>query len=234
MKKVLKIRRQASPEDKPYDISYIYETDVESATVATALMEISGELDLAWEHSCLQKKCGACAMVINGRPALACDTRLSDCRQDVITIEPLRKFPVIKDLLVDRSVVAEKSREMKAYLSEAVTATDEAEDIESLERIEETVYEASRCIQCGLCLEICPNYYPKGAFAGMAGMVPLAKVLAREVSEESIRTYEKNVYEGCGKSLACRKICPAGLDMELLLSKNNRNLFRRKKGRKKQ
>ena len=112
MKKVLKIRRLASPEDKPYDISYIYETDVESATVATALMEISGELDLAWEHSCLQKKCGACAMVINGRPALACDTRLSDCRQDVITIEPLRKFPVIKDLLVDRSVVAEKSREM--------------------------------------------------------------------------------------------------------------------------
>ena len=231
MKKVLKIKRQDTPQDKPYFISYVYETEIENATVATALMEITDELDLAWEHSCLQKKCGACAMIINGRPALACDTRLSACPQEVIMIEPLRKFPVIRDLLVDRSVVAKKNREMKAYPSKAVS--DETDDISETERTEETVYEASRCIQCGLCLEICPNYYPEGTFAGMAGMIPLAKVLSREEAEETIRTYGTNIYEGCGKSLACRNICPAGVDLELLLSRSNRKVFYKKRRKKK-
>lgn len=236
MRKVLKIKRQDSPQDKPYFISYLYETEAESATIATALMEIEEELDLTWEHSCLQKKCGACAMVINGVPALACDTRLSSCPREVITIEPLRKFPVIKDLLVDRSVVAEKKREMKAYLSEPFSAkveTADEEDIPVTERREETVYEASRCIQCGLCLEICPNYYPGGKFAGMAGMIPLAKVLAGENPGEAVSTYEQNIYEGCGKSLACRDVCPAGLDMELLLSRSNKSILNKKRRKKK-
>ena len=115
MKKTLKILRRRSPEDKPYFESFVYEAEDEGATVATALMEISSRTDLMWEHSCLQKKCGACAMVINGRPVLACDTRLSDCKGETVVVEPLKKFPLVKDLLVDRSAVTERLNALRVY-----------------------------------------------------------------------------------------------------------------------
>ena len=193
-------------------------------------MEISRRSDLVWEHSCLQKKCGACAMIIDGKPVLACDTRLSECKGETVVVEPLRKFPVVKDLLVDRSAVAERMNALKVYpVSIKEPAKDpSAKQIRRGERDDETAFEASRCIQCGLCLEVCPNYYREGAFSGMAAMAPLARLLAKDENKQNRETYRKAVYEGCGKSLACRDICPAGIDMDKLLSRSNREaVFRR-------
>lgn len=234
MKKTLKVLRRRSGESEPYYESFVYESEDEGATVGTALMEISQNSDLTWEHSCLQKKCGACAMVIDGKPALACDTRLSDCRNDTVVVEPLRKFPVVKDLLVDRSAVAKRLDSMKVY---PVSVRQEdgsgsARQIRQAERDDETAFEASRCIQCGLCLEVCPNYYREGEFAGMAGMAPLARLLAKDEGGDHKVAYRKHIYEGCGKSLACRDICPAGIDMDKLLSRSNKeaiSFFGRKK-----
>lgn len=230
MKKTLKILRRKSPEEKPYFESFTYESSDEGATVATALMEISRRSDLVWEHSCLQKKCGACAMIIDGKPVLACDTRLSECKGETVVVEPLRKFPVVKDLLVDRSAVAERMNALKVYpVSIKEPAKDpSAKQIRRGERDDETAFEASRCIQCGLCLEVCPNYYREGAFSGMAAMAPLARLLAKDENKQNRETYRKAVYEGCGKSLACRDVCPAGIDMDKLLSRSNREaVFRR-------
>lgn len=223
MKKTLKILRRRSPEDKPYFESFVYEAEDEGATVATALMEISSRTDLMWEHSCLQKKCGACAMVINGRPVLACDTRLSDCKGETVVVEPLKKFLVVKDLLVDRNAVTERLNALRVY---PVAVKDPEKNItpgqiREAERNDETAFEASRCIQCGLCLEVCPNYYREGTFSGMAAMAPLARLLAKDEDPRIRETYRKSVYEGCGKSLACRDVCPAGIDMDRLLSRSN-------------
>lgn len=225
MKKTIRILRRKSPGDDPYYEDHVYETEAENATVATALMHIAGQTDLAWEHSCLQKKCGACAMVIDHRPALACDTPLKSCKGEIVTVEPLKKFPVIRDLLVDRTVLNDTLREMRIYAEK--TTVDHKEAERDTVRREETVYEASRCLQCGLCLEICPNYYPGGVFAGMAAMAPAAGKLAGKGRDELAETYRKRVYEGCGKSLACRDICPAGLDMDRLLSRSNRAVKRK-------
>ena len=112
MKKVLHIRRQKSLDEKQYWEDFSYESEDESATVATALMTTQ----VVWEHSCLQKRCGACAMVINAKPRLACDTRLAEFVGERVTIEPLRKFPVIEDLLVDRSSMMEKLKELSVWL----------------------------------------------------------------------------------------------------------------------
>ena len=229
MKKTLKILRRKSPEDKPYYELFPFETEDEGASVATALMQISRESDLTWEHSCLQKKCGACAMVIDGRPRLACDTRLSECKGETVVVEPLRKFPVVRDLLVDRSAVTERLDALRVYpdsirgseeytgdvtrgqtgrsdmktasgqteRSDMKTASGQTErsnaktarQIRRQERRDETAYEASRCIQCGLCLEVCPNYYREGAFAGMAGMAPRMSALSgRWASTSSLLT----------------------------------------------
>ena len=209
MKKILHILRRESAQAKPYWEDFSYETEDEGATVATAL----ASTPVVWEHSCLQRRCGACAMVINRIPALACNTRLSEIASDVIRLEPLRKFPVIEDLLVDRSVMMQNLRRLSVWMEE-----------EARTGSEEMAFEAARCLQCGLCLEVCPNFAAGGTFAGMAAMAPMSRLIARLSEGERkriARDYKKGVYSGCGKSLACRDICPAQLPIEDLLVKSN-------------
>lgn len=232
MKKILHILRRKSAEDKPYWEAFCFETEDAGATVATALSSLQGTdrirfaageeggsasrepfRPVMWENSCLQKKCGACAMVINGVPALACDTRLSAIPTEIIRLEPLRKFPVIEDLLVDRSVMMRNLKELSVWLEQ--DAQTGSQDM---------AFEASRCLQCGLCLEICPNFAPEGSFAGMAAMAPLSRLIARlpkEQRKKTGRAYRKGVYSGCGKSLACRDVCPAGIQIDELLVRSN-------------
>ena len=216
MKYTLKILRRKSAADAPEWRSYEIETELESVTVATALSLINKNLSdkIMWDCSCLQKKCGACAMVINGRPSLACDTRLNELKGE-ITVEPLRKFPVVQDLVVDRTILYQNLESITAWLNGNATAS---------EKQNELLYEASRCLQCGCCLEICPNFYSGGSFFGMSSMVPVARLLEelpREEQKELRKKYQKHIYSGCGKSLACRDICPAKIDMEKLLVNSN-------------
>ena len=169
---------------------------------------------ISWECSCLQKKCGACAILVNGRPKLACDTFIRDyTKKGRLTLAPLSKFPVIKDLIVDRSILYNNLRGIKNYLEEEVRLTDKNTD---------TAYEASRCLMCGCCLEVCPNFYVGGDFFGAASFVPATRLMTASDSDgERKKAYRKHIYSGCGKSLACKDICPAGIDMDKLLSKSN-------------
>lgn len=226
MKKILRIRRKKKAECESYWESYSYQTGHEEATVATALASI-GEKDLiesvpptfmpyrplVWDQSCLQKKCGACAMVINHKPGLDCDTRLADCPGETIVIEPLKKFTVVEDLLVDRTSMMNRLRELSVWLED-----------DALAGSEDMAFEASKCLQCGLCLEVCPNFYSGGDFGGMAAMAPLSRLIAK-LPEKQRKTvagnYLHGVYKGCGKSLACREICPAAIDIEKLLVRSN-------------
>ena len=222
---VFSVLRREGPDQKPYWQSFRYEPAGENETAATALTSLNEQPELRdaegkaarpiqWERNCLQKKCGACAMVVNGVPRLACDTFLRDCGATV-RLEPLRKFPVVADLVVDRGVMWENLRTLRLWLIGDAQAGDRASEL---------AYEASRCLQCGCCLEVCPNFAPGGAFTGMAGAVPASRLLA-ELPEaqrrEAARLYREHVYEGCGKSLACRDICPAGLDIDTLLVNSN-------------
>ncbi|MBR1497309.1 MAG: succinate dehydrogenase [Oscillospiraceae bacterium] len=225
----LEILRRKSREEAPYIECHDYTPAEKSETVATALTRLNAALPdpIRWECSCLQKKCGACAMVVNGSPVLACDARLSDYKNK-IRIEPLRKFLVVADLISDRSVLYENLRQLRCWLPA---------EAEMREGAVEIGYEASRCLQCGCCLEVCPNFDPGGVFAGMAGAVPLSRLLA-ELPEaergELSALYRRHVYAGCGKSLACRNVCPAGIDVDGLLVNSNaaavwKRLLRRKK-----
>ena len=221
----IEILRRRNASETPYWQTFLYTPEDPSEVVATALTRLNESEDLRdkegktappirWECSCLQKKCGACAMVINGKPGLACDANLSDLGT-VVRLEPLRKFPAIEDLMVDRSVLFRNLEEIRAWLSK---------EAEPSEKKNPTAHEASRCLQCGCCLEICPNFMPEGSFFGMASMVPAARILT-QLPEDGRKTlakdYKKHIYEGCGKSLSCRDICPAGIDIEELMSRSN-------------
>ena len=224
---MIHVLRRKSAAAQPRWESHSYEPRDGGETVSTALTRLNESLDdpIRWECSCLQKKCGACAMVINGVPKLACDAFLRDYRK--LRLEPLRKFPVVADLAVDRGVMRKNLQELKLWFE------DEAR---SSGKTSELAYEASRCLQCGCCLEVCPNFSADGLFAGMAGGVPMARLLAElpeEQRKEASRLYREHVFSGCGKSLACQSICPAGLDVEeLLVNSNATAVWKRYFGRK--
>ncbi len=217
MQITIEVLRRENAESAPHWERFSCEAD-SSATVMTALIDRNAQLAaegkpvIAYECSCLQKKCGACAMVVNGRPCLACDAKLLDVqKKGVILVEPLRKFPVIADLIVDRHILYENLKALHIWLeSECIADGKQAE----------LAYEASRCLQCGCCLEVCPNFCPGDTFFGMAAFVPTARLLSELPPSELgqlRRVYRKHIYEGCGKSLSCRNICPAGLDIDKLL-----------------
>ena len=226
MKYTIEILRQKSPADEPYRQTFVIETELKNATVATALsmlnmqdpmLDIEGkESDrIVWECSCLQKKCGACAMVINGRPQLACDARLSEQKGDKIVVEPLKKFPVVADLTVDRSILFENLKTISAWLVSGTRASESKNDI---------LYQSSLCLQCGCCLEVCPNFSSGGEFFGMASMIPVARLLEEMPDEEKKKLrkqYSKHIFSGCGKSLSCRNICPAKINIEELMVNSN-------------
>ena len=225
----LEILRRKHAGEPPHIACFDYEPAGKAETVATALTRLNETLvePIRWECSCLQRKCGACAMVVNGRPVLACGARLSEYNKTV-RIEPLRKFPVIADLIADRSILYENLRTLRCWLSAEADMHEQAADIG---------YEASRCLQCGCCLDVCPNFVPGGDFTGMAGATPLSRLLAEMPAaelEELSAIYRRHVYAGCGKSLACRKVCPAGIDVDNLLVNSNavavwKRLLRRKR-----
>ncbi len=225
MKLTIDILRQRNSMSEPY--KQIIEFDaLPDDTVATLLNKINAEAGLKdtqgnpvgfvhWQCSCLQKKCGACAMRINGAPALACDTKLCTCKHGKLSLEPLKKFPTVRDLIVDRSLMMDNLISIHNWLEQSAHHSKKASDL---------CYDASRCLQCGCCLEVCPNFLPGGDFYGAAAFVPASRILSqleRSYPRDLSGFYKKNVYGGCGKSLSCHNICPAGIDVEQKLSNAN-------------
>ena len=131
---IVTIKRQESNESSPYIQSFRYEGTLD--TTVAALLDVLNYTDdlydtegnpaprIRWECSCQQKVCGACAMVINSTPALACNTFLRDLKCDKLVLEPLSKFPVTADLIVDRSVIDENLKKAEVYLGELADLAD--------------------------------------------------------------------------------------------------------------
>lgn len=192
----------------------IFEYDGDLNVPVTTLLEELDEVE--YSCSCLQGLCGACAMVINSRPALACKTFLNDVLKDnEIIIEPLSKFPVIKDLKVDKSKIFDDLKECEQWLESKAKIGDEL----SFE------YETSLCLMCGCCVEACPNY-DGGDFVGTPIAVSASKLMAQEQDINHLKVlkgkYNDRFYPHCVKSLACEEVCPMGIEAQRAISKMNR------------
>ena len=208
---IVRILRRESSESEPYWQEFEFEPK-ENMTVAGLLTELNdkeGPVDINgnpvpriyWENSCLQGVCGACAMVINHRPGLACETFLHDLKGDTLILEPLKKFPTVRDLVVDRSVIQENLKKANAYI----------ETYEGADRKEyEHMYDAAKCLKCGLCMEVCPNYKGGDTFYGAAFTNDCYLIAERSSSrkEKIVEDYRKSFGKGCSKALACEEICP--------------------------
>ena len=221
----IRVLRQKDPSSKPYWQEFSYERNnaqtiagmLEELNYLDDLKDISGKSAprIRWEQSCLQGMCGACAMVINNTPALACETFLRNIKSDTVVLEPLRKFPVITDLIVDRSVIDSYLKKEGAFIEEYKGAPISEYD---------HMYQAGKCLKCGLCLEVCPNYSGGRSFYGAAFANDCYLIAMRSGTRDTALTkaYQEHFERGCSKSLSCVDICPMKIPTLASISKMNR------------
>ena len=210
----VKVLRQDSPKKEPYWETFEYDGPKEASVAAVLdyinynddIRNINGEKTgrIIWDCSCLQGICGACAMVINKKPALACETFLKDLKGEDLELRPLKKFPVIRDLSVDRSVIHETLTKTNLYIGKFEPSNNKGFDQQ---------YLAAKCLKCGLCLEVCPNYTNGKNFYGalFANDCYLVSSRNQKKSKEIVGTYGEHFARGCSKAFSCMDVCPMNI-----------------------
>ncbi|MBI2981795.1 MAG: succinate dehydrogenase iron-sulfur subunit [Deltaproteobacteria bacterium] len=171
---------------------------------------------IVWDDSCLEEVCGSCTMVINGRVRQACSA-LIDRLSQPITIEPMSKFPTIRDLRVDRSVMFENLKRVKAWVP--IDGTHNLGPGPRMNPADQQIaYELSRCMTCGCCLEACPQFNDKTDFIGAAAisqvrlfnMHPTGKLNADERVDAIVG---EGGLEDCGNAQICVEVCPKNIPL---------------------
>lgn len=217
----ISVKRQKNRDEKSYIQKFLYTGDGNLA-VADWLTEINqteAKTDrIAWECGCLEKKCGACAMLVNGYPTLACSVFLKKAvKHEKILLEPFHKFPLIKDLIVDRSIIFDTIKHMKIWMNEK-NSSDYSWDYE-------LQYKAGQCLQCGCCLEICPNFLAGKKFAGASAMVEAYRAIEQNNSDshrnDMKKEYQKKFFAYCGQSFSCKSVCPQNLPLDEIQARVN-------------
>ncbi len=225
----LKVRRQDGPERvetrrwETFEIPLAPRMNVISALqhIRRHPITIEGEhvAPVAWECSCLEEVCGACTMLINGRVRQACSARIEELvgRGRVVSLEPMRKFPVIRDLAVDRSRMFTTLKQLRAWIDVDGTHDLGPGPLQSQEQ-QQQLYPLSRCMNCGSCLDACPQYGEHSEFVGAAAINQV-----RLVTSHPTGTLQKTSrIEGlmgtggvadCGKAQNCVDVCPVGIPL---------------------
>lgn len=153
-------------------------------------------------------------MVICGVPALACETFVKDLAEP-ITIEPLKKFMVIHDLVVDRTGIQENLKKTNIFIGEYQKQDDKEFDHQ---------YSAAKCLKCGLCLEVCPNYGTGEKFYGalFANDCYLVATRNKEKAKNIKETYNAHFGGGCSKALSCMDVCPMNIPTLASIARMNK------------
>ena len=171
---------------------------------------------VAWEQGCLEEVCGSCSMLINGRPRQGCTALIDDLlkatRSDTVTLAPMTKFPLIKDLVINRDRMFEDLKRIKAWV-EADDALDRGFGPKISPKVQEAMYLLSTCMTCGCCLEGCPQVNAKSKFIGPAAISQVRLFNAHPVGKlmESDRLkplMEEGGVTDCGNAQNCAAVCP--------------------------
>ena len=172
-----------------------------------------------WDSGCLEEVCGACTMVINGHVQQSCSALVDilSPNDETITLEPMTKFPVVRDLWVDRTRIFNDLKKVKAWVPIDGTYDLGAGPPISQE-LQEERYPLSRCITCGCCLEACPQYTPTNKFVGAAVISQVRLFNDHPVGKElKAERLEVMMAEGgvtdCGKAGNCVEVCPKDIPL---------------------
>ena len=180
------------------------------------LMRIKETMDgsLTFRRSCAHGMCGSCAMKINGKSALACQTLAKDTPKTVV-LEPLPAFAVIKDLVVDMDPFYEKISSIMPFLING-EEPPERERLQSPEELEK-ILDQIRCILCGCCTSACPVYWADKKYLGPAALVKAARFILdsrdRAGTERLLKSGGEHGFTRCHSVYNCVEACPKSIDV---------------------
>ncbi|MBW7847869.1 MAG: succinate dehydrogenase/fumarate reductase iron-sulfur subunit [Bacteroidales bacterium] len=221
----LKIWRQASANDKGRFVSYKVNnvsadsSFLEMLDVLNEDLVIKGEDPVAFDHDCREGICGACSLYINGRPH-GPDRGITTCQMhmrhfkdgETITIEPWRAkpFPVIKDLMVDRSAF-DKIIQAGGFISVRTGGVPDANAIPIPKRDADLAMDAAACIGCGACVAACKNASAMlfvAAKVSQFALLPQGRVEAKERVQKMVAKMDELGFGNCTNTYACEAECP--------------------------
>ena len=221
---VVRIKRQAAPDAQPVweEFAIPYRRNM---NITSVLMEIAANpvtrngtptTPIVYDSNCLEEVCGSCAMLINGRTRMACSA-LVDQLEQPIRLEPFSKFPVVRDLSVDRSVLFENLKKVKAWVP-----VDGTYDLGAGPRVsaeeQEKAYPLSRCISCCCCMEACPQFNDSTNFVG-AATISQVRLFNTHPTGKMLKTERLRAMMGdggiqeCGYAQNCVEVCPKDIPL---------------------
>ncbi|MDX1768885.1 succinate dehydrogenase/fumarate reductase iron-sulfur subunit [Arenibacter troitsensis] len=242
MNLTLKIWRQKGPQDKGKMVDYKV-TDISEHMSFLEMMDVlneqltnKGEEPVAFDHDCREGICGMCSMYINGeahgpdRGVTTCQLHMRMFKDgDTITIEPFRAkaFPVIKDLVVDRSSF-DRIQQAGGFISVNTSGnTQDANAIPIPKHAADEAMDAATCIGCGACVASCKNSSAMlfvGAKVSQYALLPQGRVEATDRVKNMVAQMDLEGFGNCTNTGACEVECPKGISLENI-ARMNREFF---------
>jgi len=241
MKLTLKIWRQGGEYNKGQFVTYEmpdvseHMSFLEMLDVLNERLISEGKMPVAFEHDCREGICGTCSLVINGRPhgslrgTTVCQLHMRHFKDgETIIIEPWRAsaFPVIRDLVVDRSSF-DRIIQSGGFVS---VNTGQAQDGNAIPIEKETAshaFDAAACIGCGACVAACPNASAMlfvSAKVSQMAMLPQGKVEAQRRVQNMVKQMDEEGFGMCSNITACEAECPKEISVEHIARMNREYL----------
>lgn len=225
--------RRFNPErdQKPHWQRYVLPVDY-GMTVLDGLHRIKETQDptLAFRFSCRMGVCGSCAMLINGKPTLACNTQISNVADRTLAVAPLPNFDTIKDLVPDLSPLFRKHTSIQPYIQRDDGAELETPTGEFCQSPEELVryLQFAYCIKCGACMGACPTLATDPEYLGP---MPLTQAYRYNTDSRDGGFHNRKTVAGtthgvyrCHYAGECSNVCPKGVDPARALQLMKRDL----------
>lgn len=248
MKIYLKIWRQKDANDKGGMVDYTLdgvESDMSFLEMLDVLNEeliTKGEEPVEFDHDCREGICGTCSLMINGRPH-GPDSRITVCQLhmrsfndgDSIVIEPWRAsaFPVIKDLIVDRTAF-DRIQQAGGYISVNTSGRPvDANAIPIEKEAADASFNAATCIGCGACVAACKNASAMlftSAKVSQFALLPQGQVEAADRVMNMVRQMDLEGFGNCTNTGACEVECPKGISLENIARMNREYIAASVKG----
>tara|TARA_R110002126_G_scaffold97803_1_gene227593 strand:+ start:58429 stop:59169 length:741 start_codon:yes stop_codon:yes gene_type:complete len=243
MNLTLKIWRQKDSTSKGQMVDYKV-TEISEHMSFLEMMDVlneqlvnTGEHPVAFDHDCREGICGMCSMYINGeahgpdRGVTTCQLHMRMFKDgDTITIEPFRAaaFPVIKDLVVDRSAF-DRIQHAGGYISVNTSGnTQDANSIPISKHAADTAMDAATCIGCGACVATCKNSSAMlfvGAKVSQYALLPQGQVEAADRVTNMVAQMDLEGFGNCTNTGACEVECPKGISLDNI-ARMNRELMK--------
>lgn len=241
MKITLKIWRQKDAKAKggfqTYQLNEVSEdmSFLEMMDVLNEDLLKKGEDPVHFDHDCREGICGSCNLYINGRAhgpqqkTAACQLHMRVFRDgETITVEPWRAkaFPLIKDLVVDRSAF-DRIIQAGGFISVNTGGVPDANEIPIPKVVSDEAFDAATCIQCGACVAACKNASAMlfvGAKISQLALLPQGKIERKERAERMVAQMDAEGFGSCTNTEACSAECPVGIPQSVI-ARMNREYF---------